>query len=195
MPNWVFNTLTIEGEKEMLNKLVAQMQSKDNVYIQTREYDVEFSFHNIISPPADKVEEYFTTAGFANGERLGNTEFNWYNWNLTNWNTKWDAIDSYIEDCTDNQILWRFDTAWSPVPNLMLRLAEQYPTLSFVYEYEEEQGWGGEVVYKNGSVYHESSYDIPSSHKDYDDLGRECSACCAGEPFDDCPKEEENGNA
>lgn len=190
MPNWVMNTVFIEGSKEQLEKVVAKLSAKDSVYTQQYEGEVVFSFHNIVSPPEDKFEEYNTTAGFANGERLGNTAYNWYNWNLAYWDTKWDARDVSIVHHSDTQIIYQFDTAWSPVEGLMLLLSRMFPEVSIEYEYEEEQGWGGDSRYFGGYQIHSTSYDAPLSHADYEALGRDCDACYTDSPYYDCPTDE-----
>lgn len=190
MPNWVMNTVTIEGGKEQLEKVVAKLSAKDSVYTQQYEGEVVFSFYNIVSPPEDKFEEYHATRGFINGEKVGDTAYNWYNWNLAYWGSKWDARDVSIVHHSDTQIIYQFDTPWSPVEGLMLLLSEMFPEVSIEYEYEEEQGWGGEVVYKEGSIVHESTYDAPVSHADNEALGRDCDGCFTGNPYADCPDPE-----
>jgi hypothetical protein len=70
-----------------------------------------------------------------------------------------------------------------------MKLSEQYPTLNFDYEYEEEQGWGGSCTFLGGEDIACNEYDIPSSHADYEALERECQ--CQYEDieyaFEDCP--------
>lgn len=38
----------------------------------------------------------------------------WYSWSIANWGTKWNAYDVEILEHTQEQLVFRFDTAWSP---------------------------------------------------------------------------------
>lgn len=185
MPNWVYNTLTIEGEPQYVTNLIEELAKPyvqrftnfDNKLVEET-VNVPFSFWNIISPPEDKLDEYFGTHGAINGEKVGDTDYNWYNWNNMNWGCKWDASDVTVETVTvDNTKIiqqYSFSTPWSfPYP-VINRLAEDHPTLLINLEYEEEQGWGGGITWENGQTVESYEYDIPNSHDDYRSLGKEC---------------------
>ena len=67
-------------------------------------------------------------------EKYGAT--NWYDWNCSNWGTKWDVdIDIYEEN--DCEMYMSFDSAWSPPTNWLNKVSEDYPKLHFTLEYEE----------------------------------------------------------
>jgi hypothetical protein len=188
MPNWVFNYVDVDGDKKELVRLKETM-AKPTPF---EEGDSVFNFHNIVTIPADKVEEYNTANGWANGERTGDTEFNWYNWNLANWETKWNAREATLTEDNSGALRYYFETAWSPVNDLLLLLSEQFPTLEFVYEYEEEQGWGGILEFQNGILDLRKEWDVPTSHADWVAIDRE-QQCVCNHDFDtypDCPKEE-----
>ena len=90
--------------------------------------------------------------------------------------------------------MYRFQTAWSPVNEIFAVLSEQYPKLTFDYEYEEEQGWGGSAVWGNGELLLEEEYDIPNSHADYVARDRECYCVSEDDPeywYSDCPVDTE----
>lgn len=79
----------------------------------------------------------------------------WYSWNLDNWGTKWGC---YEQDVEGDQL--HFTTAWGTISDKLLdRIAKHFP--NFIFEYEEEQGWGGVITYKNGQLYQHEEYDIP----------------------------------
>lgn len=83
-------------------------------------------------------------------------EDNWYHWNLDNWGTKWGCYDQDIEGD-----LLHFTTAWSTISDeLVDKIGLHFP--NFILEYEEEQGWGGQITYKNGRLYQHETYDIPN---------------------------------
>lgn len=74
----------------------------------------------------------------------------WYDWSVNNWGTKWNACNTIIHDPNDADIY--FDTAWSPVPMLIEKLAKQHPECSFEYKYAEEQAgiYAGQYYFENG---------------------------------------------
>lgn len=225
MPNWVFNSLVVTGEKSELDKMVEQLNQPfvkhfpqhnfvngelvKTADVQTYDNPV-FSFWNIVKPT--DLDAYYETdvfKGSKNIEPNDNDSFmaefvrsmrddqDWYHWNCRNWGTKWDVAvsngdeyaDTQLEWVDDNEILIRFNTAWSPVHQVLIKLSEQHPTLDFDYEYEEEQGWGGRCTFLNGEESSSEEWDIPSSHADYVKLDRECQ-CEYNDyeyAFEDCP--------
>jgi hypothetical protein len=61
-------------------------------------------------------------------------EESWYDWNVTNWGTKWEASIYSWEKVNDNCIRINFDTAWSPPTAFYEYLAqntEWYVTASY----------------------------------------------------------------
>jgi hypothetical protein len=127
MPNWCDNSIKISHEdKARIDAIDAELSK------------VEPQLFNSINPrPADQEE-------------------NWYDWNVNNWGTKWDAsvIDFTRED--DNTIIVTFDTAWSPPIKLYYWMIEE----GFgVHGYYNEGGMGFAGIFDNGNdEYHE--YDI-----------------------------------
>ena len=187
MPNWVYNGLTIEGNPDEVNKLIAQMNKPfamihDSWNMETKQMEVKqttypnpvFAFHNIYNhrqagitdleyvqqPPSGKdMTDWFKFEGN-----------DWYNFNVREWGTKWDVAvsednkypDTYMEESPNGEnhvVYYNFNTAWSrPMPALQ-KLSAQYPSLLFTLSYEEETGWGGELEILRGEVISESEYD------------------------------------
>lgn len=165
MPNWVFNYLAVEGNSLDLEKFKEELATEDKV----------FSFTKIIPLPV--VKEWY--------------EYNWLGWNIENFGVKWDCSESELLDFVDGLLVYKFDTPWSPVKELMSKLSEKYPHLEFKYEYEEEEGWGGEYIFKQGNILYSKEWDIPSSHADFaNHPNRECYCLHdQSDRFDDCPIE------
>lgn len=201
MPNWVYNTITVSGHykyvlevKQVMSQPVPVMKLKPGSAWEAVQGDwvmeeTDFSFWNVVSPPVDRWGEYFT------GE-------NWYQWNITNWGCKWDAKadyesgnaleGEYLNENYDRcELVYRIETAWSPPVAFIEKMAERFPMCQVELAYEEEQGWGGELVYDAGKIVVESEYDIPQSHADFMERGRDCNFCEWGEPVHDCPGYEE----
>jgi hypothetical protein len=205
MPNWVYNHLTIEGSEEEIAKVKAQLGKPiQKRYAEDKEVtnysNPIISFWNIIAPPDDKLDEYFGTHGYANGEKQGQTEYNWYNFNNTKWGTKWDIAvrdseeysDTSLEEEHATVLRYRFNTAWSPPLPAIEELSLQYPKLEITLEYEEEQGWGGEILWTEEGSSIVREYDIPNSHKDYADRDEVDNCVCQREEdedewYKDCP--------
>ena len=61
----------------------------------------------------------------------------WYEWNIANWGTKWDACDAIVE-VTDGVINLDFQTAWSTCRPVFARLSELYPSLQIEVSYADE---------------------------------------------------------
>lgn len=62
----------------------------------------------------------------------------WYEWSINNWGTKWNAYECSALDLDGESAELSFWTAWSPPHPILMRLAEQYPELSFSHEWADE---------------------------------------------------------
>lgn len=76
----------------------------------------------------------------------------WYEWCIRNWGCKWNACgydDEY--DYTQDECM-TFDTAWSPPHQILEKLAADYPEITFVHEWaDEDLGQNcGSCKYVNG---------------------------------------------
>ena len=206
MPNWVYNTLTIEGSEEEIAKVKAQLGKPiQKRYAEDKEVSIYsnpiISFWNIIAPPDDKLDEYFETHGYSPDKgNTGQGEFNWYNFNNSKWGTKWDIAVGDEEKYSDTSLVeehstvlrYRFNTAWSPPLPVIEELSLQYPKLEITLEYEEEQGWGGEILWTEEGSSIVREYDIPNSHKDYVDRDEVDNCICQRDEdeddwYKDCP--------
>ena len=77
------------------------------------------------------------------------TQFNWYDWNIDHWGTKWDASDSSVEWEGDALVI-KFNTPWSVPVTFIEKFSKLYPKVSVaVYAYEE-QGQYTHGVYADG---------------------------------------------
>jgi hypothetical protein len=152
MPNWVYNSLTLEGNKELIEEVAEQLGKPFTVGDTTYDNPI-ISFWNMVKPSDDSLEEYNTSA---KGGSI-TTPNNWYSWNNQHWGTKWDiAVGDNRNETSiergDKIVIYTFQTAWSPPIPALIALSNNYPELELFLDYEEEQGWGGEVIIKNGEV-------------------------------------------
>jgi hypothetical protein len=218
MPNWVMNRLTITGESEEVKNFVEKAKTPYQTFhegygenagkIMEEQRTGAIMFWNFKQPENKQV--YFGASDYkpegynelSMEERMAiSMQFKsdgWYDWNIREWGTKWDACNSemfnetYREDGTAS-VQYAFDTAWSPAEDAYRAMVEQHPKLQFEFYCEEEQGWG--VEYANtddGELYVVKEWDIPDSHADYIERDNLDGCICAYEEdseewYDDCP--------
>jgi hypothetical protein len=221
MPNWVFTSMTVTGEVTDLRKFMEKASKPYTTYhkgkmvagvgydpdvINEQTFEGVISFMNFTSP--EDVDAYFGASeykpeGYAEmsmEERMAHamkfSSDGWYDWNVRNWGTKWDACDACMsnEDPTTGAIGYQFSTAWSPAEGAFRQMVEQHPELGFEFYNEEEQGWGVEYVGEDGELSTVKEWDIPNSHKDWTDLGQDCRGCSyfdgsddMDDLYEDCP--------
>lgn len=130
MPNHCYQTVTISGDRNIVQELYEQIKDHGR-------------FCEVVNPMplevwARPVEgEYRTPA--------------WYNWRLDNWGTKWDIAESDIADhlaplgedtATFTFMCW---TAWSPPTPVWDRLVELGLSVNADYQ-DEGMMFEGEYV-------------------------------------------------
>ncbi len=211
MPNWVYNTLTIEGNKQDIAKLkkhvsepytrpFADYVSKDGELV-TVAKDVTFNnpvfaFWNIVKPEDMKAYIFEESTGVpkdADNENAWFRSNNWYDWNVRNWGTKWDVANADDEKYLETELLldeetrlqYSFNTAWAPPVKAMGWLSKIYPSLKINLDYEEETGWGGEIKFTDGTESQLEEYGWKC--RECDHIEQEtpwCEEC----QFDICPE-------
>lgn len=226
MPNWVYNTVTITGSPELVEqvreKLAQPYTTYHHDFVKNEEtgeferkpvewvHDQAFSFWNIDSPTdldayygeeTVKIDMENFAETYTKAMKIG---MDWYHWNAREWGCKWDAkeVDVQEDFIHDGKLSigYKFDTPWSPPLPAIEKLALQYPDLIINIEFEEEQGWGGDLTLQGENVLHDESWDIPDSHEENIYRRSYCHACesvwydeKAGEwdksgLYDDCPE-------
>lgn len=189
MPNHVYNTMTVEGTPEAIKAFREKARHEDK----------EFSYWNFITPPQEAIDsgEYEGTRGYENGQPIGRTPNNRYEFNIREWGTKWDAYEvdtNFVYDDPETTFFVQWASAWGEPRPVFEAMTKQHPELSFEFSWEEEQGWGGEAKGRTGHFTVEEEWDIPDSHAEYAKRGR-VSQCLCNEyyeidPWDfykDCP--------
>ena len=122
MPNWCYNRLEVRGPTQAI--------------------------HEVFDPAIASQEDFFNVIK----PRPADEEDNWYEWNISNWGTKWDANPEQVDIDDDNDgmstVSTNFDSAWSPP----IGVAEHLHELGFevrLYYYEPGIGFAG--VWEDGS--------------------------------------------
>ena len=195
MPNWVSNSVTIEGKPELVNQIkelvakpyVMPVQSRGDLSFRVEDETItsDFSFWNIIKPT--NMEDY-PKQPWSDDEARTPIIDSWYNWNNRNWGTKWDSTNAELvneEENGENLVLvYTFDTAWSFPEPVLIELSRQFPSVLITNEYQEESGWGGQAEYANGKIYSEDEYNWKCWECDHtEDETPYCETC----EYDMCP--------
>lgn len=227
MPNWVYSNITINGKSEDLiafRDKAGKPQPrgfKDGVLEYEEGDDKVLSFWSFAQPT--DVEAYFASSsgekpeGYAEWDLSKKMEHDlkftgngWYDWNVREWGTKWDACDSDLQDFTKDKgpyLYYSFSTAWSIPEPVFRAMCEQHPDLDFKFWSEEEQGWGAEYTSSGvdgaedgeptSTLLLVNEWDIPNSHQDYVDRGVEENCNCQdGDDdqeywYEDCPRDDQ----
>ncbi len=211
MPNWVFNTVTVKGDLDELQRFAEQASKKytrkyhevkpDGIDWVDGELSQPLSFWNFVRPDESILDEYWgdMSQDLSLEERLQYKTNHWYDWNTRNWGVKWDASDVFFEDW-DGELAYDFETPWGFPYEAIEAMVAQYPTLEFTVRFLEEQGWGGEAYGVNGEFGTTDSWDIPETHEE---RMMHIGYCWCDEMrddeveymFDDCPRKLELSDA
>lgn len=175
MPNHVSNNLHIvapskDREVEILNFL--------NGYTDEGQAIIDF---NRITPKPPWI---------FNGDSLAAEhmdvwgENNWYDWNISNWGTKWNAYDQmkWNYDILDKEILTiSFNTAWSAPTIVLSKLPYVFPDCIFVHMWADED-FGSNT----GMAVYSVDSDISCiNYYEYDNMGKSVAGFIFGSDRED----------
>ena len=147
MPNWCENELTIEGkgageaarslagENGLLDFATVVPQPEIVTRVQTggRKFNGEYVTEWYAS---DGEERPLTDDERAQLSALGVTS--WYDWNISNWGTKWNADELQGEPAIEENFAeFSFLTAWSPPTAFAEALSAKFPQLRVTLHYHD----------------------------------------------------------
>ena len=174
MPNHIINRLTIIGTEEQVAQVREAIKGETHdQYIDfnkiapiPKELEGTQSPTRIISQEEyDKQEERIAKGFLSDDEkrwgisrgltqelveeyktRFGATD--WYDWQISNWGTKWNAY----EQCNIDENCIEFQTAWSTPFALLVNLSRLFPEVTFEVRFADEDfGYNvGEYTLLNG---------------------------------------------
>ena len=114
MPNWCSNNAEFHNDDVAeVAKLEAHLKFLDE---KKKDDNIEAGLFGYFLPRPAEEEE------------------NWYDWNISNWGTKWEASIYSWEKVNDNCITLNFDTAWAPPTSFydfLARNTEWYVTATY----------------------------------------------------------------
>jgi hypothetical protein len=83
-------------------------------------------------------------------------EDQWYDWNITNWGTKWD-IEAGADRISPSHAHFGFNSAWAPPIDAFDKISKMFPKLSFELTYDEPgMCFEGDILWKKGERAKES---------------------------------------
>ena len=157
MPNWITNNLELKGNAEQVAAILEFVKSDerefdfDKIAPIPKELQGTQAPTNIISQKEyDEQEKRLAKGELTKEEKdcgisRGLTQElskqyikkfgadNWYDWQCSNWGTKWNANDVFI---SDNVI--SFNTAWSTPVHIFSALSEKFPDVEFFIQFADE---------------------------------------------------------
>jgi hypothetical protein len=146
MPNWTENCITLKGHARTLGKVEALLKSKKD--------SEPLSLNNLIPIPEELMDDAWQrdkAVAASNKEKYGYD--GWYDWRVAKWGTKWEVEDvRFIK--RQGELLYDFQSAWSPVSEWVKVLSKRFPSLTITHEYHEEAGMFPSAIetYKEGEV-------------------------------------------
>jgi len=134
MPNWTENNVLFVGKKKQLKTLKTMLKSKDN----------DFDFNNIVPMPKNIFRG---NLGREEEEKYGDN--NWYRWSIDNWGTKWNSVDTRVEE-NGSTLSYNFMTAWDcprEIVNALMRMRKTIlKDISINWDCVHEDGNEHEVI-------------------------------------------------
>ena len=134
MPNWTENNVLFVGKKKQLKTLKTMLKSNEN----------DFDFNNIIPMPKNIFRG---NLGREEEEKYGKN--NWYDWSIENWGTKWNSVDTRVEE-NGSTLSYNFMTAWDcprEIVNALMRMRKTLlKDISINWDCVHEDGNEHEVI-------------------------------------------------
>jgi hypothetical protein len=131
MPNWCSNEIDIIAQPEVIAEIVQVIKANPHGVFQMGDFVPMPEELRNTTAPQDKP--------------------NWYDWNVSNWGTKWELGEDVSVSISERSIGLGFDTAWSPNCSFWVAFSEKYPTVQISHRYYEEgMSFIGEAFYEDG---------------------------------------------
>ena len=93
--------------------------------------------------------------------------FTWYEWNIANWGTKWNSVNSSFDEKYPCSI--SFDTAWSAPEPIFQKMCEMFPNAEITFHCDYEEGFVTEYENQNGELVLVNEYDYMDDEDEYED--------------------------
>ena len=161
MPNWFYMTLEVNGKEEDVLTFVKNVKG-------SKKYETEghdFDFNHFIPQPNNIFRDNIGAIKKEELDAMGLP--NWYDWNVENWGTKWNAHCEFV-DFNGGGAVYNLETAWADPRPVIHKMIEMYPNLSFVIEGEEESQSYGIYIDSAEDIYGEEEPSYVDEDNDRD---------------------------
>ena len=142
MPNWTANNVLFVGKEKQLKTLKDMLKSDEN----------DFDFNNIVPMPKNIFRG---PLGREEEEKYGDN--NWYRWSIDNWGTKWNSVDTRVEE-NGSTLSYNFMTAWDcprEIVNALMRMRKTIlKDISINWDCVHEDGNEHEVIVDSEGEYY-----------------------------------------
>jgi Ferredoxin-like domain in Api92-like protein len=122
MPNWCSNRLAVYGPDEDVARFKDKAAGNSPWHAADGEKNV-LNFHSLVPILPEILAAGYEAAG--------------YSWELKNWGCKWGACSAHLADEWEGRLEYAFETPWSPPIPFLTKAALDWPTLTFLLDYEE----------------------------------------------------------
>lgn len=139
MPNHTINSVHLKGIK------------KADLFSINSYGEKYFDFEKLIPSPKSKEEcppEFIDYGDCHISHEDGRDWFNWYDWNIRFWGTKWNSY--WLVD--DNEDAISFATAWTEPEPIWKALSEKFPNEELTIYAQYEDGYETWSTWLNGEL-------------------------------------------
>ena len=114
MPNWCNNFVELtHDDPKMIDRAVKAADSLFNEFVPCPK---ELLDEELTTSYGDEAKQAAADAKREAAKKKYGYQ-SWYDWNIANWGTKWDACEVSVQANSANSVSLSFDTAWSPPIN------------------------------------------------------------------------------
>lgn len=143
MPNHCMNILEVYGPQEIMDRMIKQVQGKEESLACEKIIPMPKSLSNNPAPINNNKlkQEHIDKYGYPD----------WYHWAIDRWGSKWGCYDCSRWKKYGEGWIINFQSAWSPPSPAIKELAIQYPALRFnLIFFEPGCGFAGKEKYEDG---------------------------------------------
>lgn len=143
MPNYCQNYLTVFGSEDEIRSFIKQAKPIDN------KNNTDLSLAQLYPEPSNPDED---------------KTYNWYDWRLSHWGTKWDIeAKEFMDEDQPEVIHYQFLSAWSPPIEWVKKVSANFPHLEFALIYMEAgMNYFGLLECVNGKVIRDQNENFKS---------------------------------
>jgi hypothetical protein len=167
MPNWVYNTLEIRGDKKELEKFKKIVDTSWYLGLNNQRGE-RLDFETLISMPEELDPNIVDSNLDKKQKRINRKKFgvpDWYEWRIRFWGCKWNCNNVAVDWAVWNlkgltSLIYNFETPWGAPIEWIETSSILFPELIFkLCCKEESNAFEGCITFKNGHHKHNKLVD------------------------------------